>query len=38
MLIGAIAAEAGALVWSLDNDFIRMERAGLVELYDPTMR
>lgn len=35
LLIGALAAESGALVWSHDKDFVRMRRAGLVELYDP---
>ena len=35
LLIGALAAESGALVWSLDGDFVRMRRAGLVELYEP---
>ena len=35
LLIGALAAESGALVWSLDGDFARMQRAGLVELYEP---
>jgi predicted nucleic acid-binding protein len=35
LLIGALAAEIGALVWSLDLDFVRMERLKLVELYQP---
>jgi predicted nucleic acid-binding protein len=33
LLIGAVAAEIGALVWSLDADFARMERLKLVERY-----
>ena len=35
MLIGVLAADTGALVWSLDSDFERMERLGLVARYDP---
>ena len=35
LLIGALARETGALVWSLDADFDRMRRAGLVDLYEP---
>ena len=34
LLIGALAAESGALVWSLDADFTRMARMKLVDLYE----
>ena len=34
LLIGAMAHEAGALVWSQDEAFHRMERLRLVSLYD----
>ena len=30
LLIGAIAAERGATVWSLDADFVRLERLKLI--------
>lgn len=33
LLIGSLANEIGGLVWSLDTDFERMERLGLVSLY-----
>lgn len=35
LLIGALANEIGALVWSLDADFARLERLRLVQRYDP---
>jgi predicted nucleic acid-binding protein len=34
LLIGALAAECGALVWSLDHDFARMERLKFVDVYE----
>ena len=33
LLIASLAHEAGALVWSLDSDFERMERLSLVQCY-----
>lgn len=35
LLIAAIAHEAGALVWSLDAAFARLERLRFIDLYDP---
>jgi predicted nucleic acid-binding protein len=35
LLIGALAAEQGAAVWSLDGDFARMASIGLLEPYPP---
>lgn len=37
LLIGALASEAGALTWSLDTDFTRMRRVGLIALYEPDL-
>ena len=35
LLIAALTAEIGGLVWSLDKDFERIERLGFVGRYDP---
>lgn len=35
LLIGSLANDVDALVWSLDDDFARMERLGMVTRYDP---
>lgn len=35
LLIAAMTAEIGGLVWSLDKDFERMEQLGFVSRYDP---
>ena len=35
LLIAALTAEIGGLVWSLDKDFERMERLGFIGRYDP---
>lgn len=35
LLIGALAAETGSRIWSLDADFVRMDGLRLVELYQP---
>jgi predicted nucleic acid-binding protein len=36
LLIGALAEENGAVVWSLDRDFDRMHRVGLLQIFEPT--
>jgi predicted nucleic acid-binding protein len=36
LLIGALAAQQQAAVWSLDSDFGRMARVGLLKLYQPS--
>jgi predicted nucleic acid-binding protein len=33
LLIASLAQEIGGLVWSLDKDFERMERLGMISLY-----
>jgi len=35
LLIAAIAHEVGALVWSLDSAFARLERLRRIGLYEP---
>jgi len=35
LLIAAISHEAGALVWSLDAAFVRLERLRLIDCYEP---
>lgn len=37
LLIASLAADIGALVWSLDSDFERMEHLNLVSRYDPPL-
>jgi len=33
LIVGILASDVGALVWSLDKDFERLEKLGLVRLY-----
>ncbi len=35
ILKALLDADAGAIVWSLDPDFERMRRIGLIDLYEP---
>ncbi len=35
LLIASLAHEAGALVWSLDDDFARLARLKIVAVYEP---
>ena len=38
LLIGAVASEVGALVWSLDADFARMARMKFIGVYRGALR
>jgi predicted nucleic acid-binding protein len=35
LLIAALAEETGSLIWSIDEDFIRLEHLAFVRLYSP---
>jgi predicted nucleic acid-binding protein len=35
LLIAALAEETGSLVWSLDDDFTRLEQLSFARLYSP---
>jgi predicted nucleic acid-binding protein len=37
LLIGALAAEQEGALWSLDSDFRRMARIGLLSLFEPAL-